>query len=137
MMTDVAFALAAKGNELPALIGFPASLALAARPVMMLGLGDIVIPGLAVMIGFREARRHGRAMLAAGPWIGWLVGLAVTVAVMCATGKPQPATLYLVPTTLGGLILASWRTGLRKEIWQPTPSAASGSDDPPSSSPRP
>jgi minor histocompatibility antigen H13 len=73
----------------------------------MLGLGDIVIPGIFVAIILRydhhhmnhqQAKKSGSLFPAA--FIGYVVGLAATIVVMNAFKAAQPALLYIVPAVL-------------------------------------
>lgn len=63
-----------------------------------IGGGDIVFPGLVLMIAYR----NGSPCQWLGAYIGWLVGFAVTFFAAFYFNSPQPATIYLVPLTVGG-----------------------------------
>lgn len=67
----------------------------------MLGLGDIVIPGVFVALVLRYDAAHGgrpRFFLAAAA--GYVAGLAATILAMNLFEAAQPALLYLVPAIL-------------------------------------
>jgi len=68
----------------------------------MLGLGDIVIPGIFVAIILRYDIMHkgGRTKFFRSAFIGYVVGLAATIAVMNTFQAAQPALLYIVPAVL-------------------------------------
>jgi len=67
----------------------------------MLGLGDIVIPGIFVAVILRydhqQAKKSG---LFPAAFIGYVVGLAATIVVMNVFKAAQPALLYIVPAVL-------------------------------------
>eukprot|EP00252_Welwitschia_mirabilis_P024280 TRINITY_DN7157_c0_g1_i2.p1 TRINITY_DN7157_c0_g1~~TRINITY_DN7157_c0_g1_i2.p1 ORF type:complete len:457 (+),score=48.27 TRINITY_DN7157_c0_g1_i2:78-1448(+) len=96
-------------------------------PYSLLGLGDIVIPGLfaAFMLRFDRSRFlekvHGDGKHAnQGPscqpdklyfitsLISYLLGLILTVVANVISGEGQPALLYLVPCQLGSIFFASF-----------------------------
>eukprot|EP00300_Choanocystis_sp_HF-7_P036768 c52682_g1_i1.p1 GENE.c52682_g1_i1~~c52682_g1_i1.p1 ORF type:complete len:521 (-),score=123.91 c52682_g1_i1:79-1608(-) len=90
----------------------------------MLGLGDIVLPGLFVSytLAFDRANKlshvHGYFMYNI---IGYGLGLLITYLSLFLMHKGQPALLYLVPMTLGvTCLLAAWR-GHLKQLWNNTP----------------
>ncbi|RLO00813.1 hypothetical protein DYB28_000146 [Aphanomyces astaci] len=98
----------------------------------MLGLGDIVLPGLLVVFcaRFDYATRGnvvgtprpgsfgGRVGLFGMMCIGYAVGLLLANIGVILMRSGQPALLYLVPCTLGVLVVATWRTnGLLRKLW--------------------
>ncbi|KAF5783093.1 putative peptidase A22B, signal peptide peptidase [Helianthus annuus] len=46
---------------------------------------------------------------------GYAVGLVAALAAGILTHSPQPSLLYLVPLTLGPIVVISWA---RKELWE-------------------
>ena len=68
----------------------------------MLGLGDIVVPGLVVMM----ARQYG---LVRESIVGWGIGLLILFFMLAAARMPLPATIVLVPTTLFAFLFAASR----------------------------
>ena len=90
----------------------------------MLGLGDIVVPGLFIALLLRFDAQNAKAPADARPgdfavpyfsavMVAYAAGLAVTLYVMYAFDAAQPALLYLVPATL----LTALGAGLcRKEL---------------------
>ncbi|KAK8861698.1 hypothetical protein IAR55_002521 [Kwoniella newhampshirensis] len=98
----------------------------------MLGLGDIVVPGLVIALCLRyDFARHVRShpkedvttrskfskpYFVAGI-ISYIIGLGTTMVVMHWTRRAQPALLYLSPAcTIGPLLLALAR-GEIKDLW--------------------
>lgn len=82
------------------------------RPFNMLGLGDIVIPGIFVALVLRMdlARAPGLAGRSWPPYFravvgGYVAGLGTTIAVMNLFNAAQPALLYIVPAVLGAVAL--------------------------------
>ncbi|KAL5567981.1 hypothetical protein UlMin_024556 [Ulmus minor] len=121
-----------KKLELPVKIVFPRNLLGGAIPggnardFMMLGLGDMAIPGmlLALVLWFDHRRSRETVSLldlhsSKGHkyiWYalpGYAVGLVAALAAGVLTHSPQPALLYLVPSTLGPVVVISW---IRKEL---------------------
>ena len=83
----------------------------------MLGLGDIVIPGIFVALMLRFDGVQG---LEATPYfwsnlVAYELGLAMTVGVMHFFDAAQPALLYLVPFCIGASLLTA---AYRKELPQ-------------------
>jgi hypothetical protein len=98
----------------------------------MLGLGDVVMPGLLVTFALRYdiATRAPRflcgprcgpsyyAVLAVGYALGLLLALLANVLGWTFNGvRGQPALLYLVPCTLGPLALAAAARGELRAMW--------------------
>ncbi|KAF2530958.1 hypothetical protein F2Q70_00033443 [Brassica cretica] len=49
---------------------------------------------------------------------GYAIGLVSALAAGVLTHSPQPALLYLVPSTLGPVIFMSWRRKDLAELWE-------------------
>jgi len=82
----------------------------------LLGLGDIVLPGLWLCFLFRfdivneTSFKDGYFLRS---WIGYILGFLVTLSMLFVMQSGQPALLYLVPFTLIPAIFFGWR---RKEL---------------------
>ena len=75
------------------------------RPFSMLGLGDIVVPGIfvAILLRFDNQRENkGKTYFYYG-MVGYVLGLATTILVMNIFNAAQPALLYIVPGVLGAV----------------------------------
>ncbi|XP_015070927.1 signal peptide peptidase-like 1 [Solanum pennellii] len=139
--------LITKKLELPVKIVFPRNLlggvvpGYAAVDFMMLGLGDMAIPSmlLALVLCFdhRKSKDSGSIMDMPPPkedisspkgfyiWYalaGYSLGLVTALAAGILTHSPQPALLYLVPSTLGPIIVISWMRKELAELWEGSPS---------------
>ncbi|KAJ7647348.1 peptidase A22B, signal peptide peptidase [Roridomyces roridus] len=97
-----------------------------ARGYTMLGLGDVVVPGLFVALALRyDHQRAGRP--AAGVpypkpffWTQmamYVAGLAVTMGVMHFFQRAQPALLFLSPACVGGFLVENWWVGGEAWAW--------------------
>lgn len=89
----------------------------------MLGLGDIVIPGIfiALMLRFDLAQQKKSGADVDPTYFKWVMvsyglGLTTTVLVMYAFEAAQPALLYLVPACLGSTLLLALSRGDIKEL---------------------
>lgn len=87
----------------------------------MIGFGDILFPGLLVAFSYRYDRSNRK-----GIWngyflwmtIGYTLGLFLTyLALYLMDGHGQPALLYLVPCTLGLIVVLSWVRGELHDMW--------------------
>ncbi|GAV79302.1 Peptidase_A22B domain-containing protein [Cephalotus follicularis] len=124
--------LITKKLELPVKIVFPRNLlggliaGINSSDFMMLGLGDMAIPAmllaLVLCFDYRKSRdtvsllelhcsKGHKYIWFALP--GYAIGLITALAAGILTHAPQPALLYLVPSTLGPVIVSSW---MRKEL---------------------
>jgi hypothetical protein len=91
----------------------------------MLGLGDIILPGLLVSfaarydlsVGTPLTRGYFRLMV----W-GYAIGLMMANMAVYLMEMGQPALLYLVPCTLGVFAAVSYREGTLKDMWNGPPS---------------
>ncbi|URE02751.1 hypothetical protein MUK42_33815 [Musa troglodytarum] len=90
----------AKSFDAPIKLLFPTSDA--ARPFSMLGLGDIVIPGIFVALALRfDVSRGKQIRYFSSAFLGYTVGLVLTIVVMNWFQAAQPALLYIVPGVIG------------------------------------
>jgi signal peptide peptidase-like protein 2B len=87
----------------------------------MIGFGDILFPGLLVSFAFRYDKANKKSVLHGYYlWltIGYGVGLLFTyLGLYLMDGHGQPALLYLVPCTLGLIIILGWVRGELKDLW--------------------
>jgi minor histocompatibility antigen H13 len=93
----------------------------------ILGLGDIILPGVFISLAYRYDF-FLRVNKKTGPYyrntiIGYVLGLATTVAIMLAFDTPQPALLYLVPAVLLAHAGTAVLRGEVKEVWAYTEDA--------------
>jgi len=92
----------AKSFDAPIKLLFPTGDAL--RPYSMLGLGDIVIPGIFVALALRfDVSRRRQPQYFTSAFIGYAVGVILTIVVMNWFQAAQPALLYIVPAVIGFL----------------------------------
>lgn len=103
-------------------------------PATMLGLGDIVIPGVYVALALRyDLSAHHKRYPNATYWKGWtgfekpyfiaaatsyVLGLLLTTAIMHIFKAAQPALLYLSPACILSTVVTAWLRGELKEVWQ-------------------
>lgn len=129
--TDVMVTVA-KSFDGPIKLLFPTKFATlnAKAEFSLLGLGDIVVPGLFVAILHRfdavraqaVIKHHGESVDAFyRPYFHWnvvcyAIGLGITVFVMFFFKAAQPALLYLVPCCLLGSLLVAVARGELKEL---------------------
>ncbi|KEH35986.1 signal peptide peptidase-like protein [Medicago truncatula] len=92
----------AKSFDAPIKLLFPT--ADSARPFSMLGLGDIVIPGIFVALALRfDVSRGRKPQYFKSAFLGYTFGLVLTIVVMNWFQAAQPALLYIVPAVIGFL----------------------------------
>jgi minor histocompatibility antigen H13 len=76
----------------------------------MLGLGDIVIPGIFIALLLRFDCSRGKdcsCIYFYMNYLAYLVGLITTVVILHVFQSAQPALLYLVPACIGSALLTS------------------------------
>ncbi|KAL2542066.1 Signal peptide peptidase-like 1 [Abeliophyllum distichum] len=131
--------LITKKLELPVKIVFPRNMLGSAIPgnsasdYMMLGLGDMAIPSMLVALVLFFDNRQSRDSISAADmqsskgfkyfWyalFGYAIGLVTALSAGILTHSPQPALLYLVPSTLGPIIVISWMRNELAELWEGT-----------------
>merc|ERR1711962_1089306 len=94
------------GFDAPIKLVFPQDLlenGLAAKNMAMLGLGDIVIPGIfvALLLRYDYSLKRNSHFYFWTTFIAYISGLVMTILVMHFYKHAQPALLYLVPACLG------------------------------------
>ncbi|KAL6903792.1 hypothetical protein ACP4OV_004605 [Aristida adscensionis] len=105
----------AKSFDAPIKLLFPTSDA--ARPFSMLGLGDIVIPGIFVALALRfDVSRGIKNCYFNSAFLGYTVGLTVTIVVMNWFQAAQPALLYIVPGVIGFVAVQCLWNGEVKQL---------------------
>lgn len=109
---------------LPILLVVPRLLPGPAGSFSMLGYGDVVVPGLLVMLmrRFDAAMSRGISVLSYTFWmiVAYVVGILLTDAALVyeiGGSKGQPALLYLVPCTLGTAGVLAWARGDLPALW--------------------
>ncbi|DBB18529.1 TPA: hypothetical protein ACH3X3_000169 [Trebouxia sp. C0006] len=95
----------AKSFDAPIKLLFPRALEEGSKtmPFSMLGLGDIVIPGIFVALVLRYDTLHN-ARYFRSAYGGYVFGLGTTIVVMNVFEAAQPALLYIVPAVLAAVL---------------------------------
>jgi len=83
----------------------------------MLGLGDMVLPGLFVGFCYRYDKARSTSVFHITSVVGYAIGLAVCGFFLVVLQLAQPALLYLVPSTIGLVALVAWKKGMLNDIW--------------------
>jgi minor histocompatibility antigen H13 len=115
----------AKNFEGPIKLVFPRFVGAGAQDMSMLGLGDIVIPGLFVALMLRFDARDvaatdplpRRLPYFAAVMCAYVAGLIATIIAMNVFLAAQPALLYLVPACLLTVLAMAAAKGEVKELW--------------------
>lgn len=104
--------------DLPMVIYFPRFLDDGAS---LLGLGDIVLPGLFLCFLYRFDQfnhtpfKYGYFLRA---WIAYGLGLVMTLVMLWVLQRGQPALLYLVPFTMLTTVFFGWRRQQLEDLWK-------------------
>jgi signal peptide peptidase-like 2B len=89
--------------------------------VSMLGLGDIILPGLllsfALRFDYSPQSLGGNAAYFHSVCVAYGVGLGMANAAVAITQLGQPALMYLVPTCLGAVVVRAKVNGDFKAMW--------------------
>uniref|UniRef100_A0A674B052 Histocompatibility (minor) 13 n=1 Tax=Salmo trutta TaxID=8032 RepID=A0A674B052_SALTR len=112
----------AKSFEAPIKLVFPQDLlekGLGASQFAMLGLGDIVIPGIfiALLLRFDVSLKKNTRTYFHTSFLAYIFGLGLTIWVMHTFKHAQPALLYLVPACIGFPVVVALLKGELTEIW--------------------
>uniref|UniRef100_A0A803JYB8 Histocompatibility minor 13 n=1 Tax=Xenopus tropicalis TaxID=8364 RepID=A0A803JYB8_XENTR len=113
----------AKSFEAPIKLVFPQDLlekGLEANNFAMLGLGDIVIPGIfiALLLRFDISLKKNSHTYFYTSFVAYVFGLALTIFVMHTFKHAQPALLYLVPACIGFPLLVALVKGEVTEMFR-------------------
>ena len=87
----------------------------------LIGLGDIVLPGLLLCFAMRFDDHKGldvRSNYFAVTMAGYCLGLTVCEIIVGSFHWAQPAMIYLVPGTLIPFTLTAYRRGEVAELWE-------------------
>ncbi|XP_068194322.1 minor histocompatibility antigen H13 isoform X2 [Antennarius striatus] len=106
----------AKSFEAPIKLVFPQDLlekGLEASNFAMLGLGDIVIPGIfiALLLRFDVSLKKNSRTYFYSSFLAYIFGLGLTIFVMHTFKHAQPALLYLVPACVGFPVIVALLKG--------------------------
>lgn len=119
VMVEVATSL-----DVPIKILWPKSLSFTTeKGVTMLGLGDIVIPGMFVALALRyDYSRSKKTDSFSKPYffvtlMSYILGLVTTMTVMHTLGRAQPALLYLSPTCIFAFLATAFFRGELRDAW--------------------
>lgn len=144
--TDVMLTVA-KSIDAPIKLLFPNDWSAEPPKYSLLGLGDIVIPGIFMAMCLRwdviralkvshvnalsdrgdddsvlkllhKSNANSPKSYFIGCVIGYLIAIITTVVVMIVYDHGQPALLYLVPACLGSTLIISFINGENKKLWE-------------------
>ncbi|KAF5885740.1 minor histocompatibility antigen H13 isoform X2, partial [Clarias magur] len=112
----------AKSFEAPIKLVFPQDLlekGLGASNFAMLGLGDIVIPGIfiALLLRFDVSLKKNTRTYFYTSFLAYIFGLGLTIFVMHTFKHAQPALLYLVPACVGFPVIVALLKGELTEMF--------------------
>ncbi|KAK9514699.1 hypothetical protein VZT92_025395 [Zoarces viviparus] len=113
----------ARSFEAPIKLVFPQDLlerGLDASNFAMLGLGDIVIPGIfiALLLRFDVSLKKNSRMYFYSSFLAYIFGLGLTIFVMHTFKHAQPALLYLVPSCVGFPVVVALLKGELTEMFR-------------------
>ncbi|KAG7520210.1 minor histocompatibility antigen H13 isoform X2 [Solea senegalensis] len=113
----------AKSFEAPIKLVFPQDLlekGLQANNFAMLGLGDIVIPGIfiALLLRFDVSLKKNSRTYFYSSFLAYIFGLGLTIFVMHTFKHAQPALLYLVPACIGFPVIVALIKGELTEMFR-------------------
>jgi len=112
--------------DVPIKLLWPKSMSFATdRGFTMLGLGDVVIPGIFISLALRydHARAEKKQTSFKKPYFfvtltAYVVGLIITMAVMHMLKTAQPALLYLSPACILSLVATAVVRGELEDVWK-------------------
>ncbi|XP_056129429.1 minor histocompatibility antigen H13 isoform X2 [Lampris incognitus] len=131
----------ARSFEAPIKLVFPQDLlekGLEASNFAMLGLGDIVIPGIfiALLLRFDVSLKKNSRTYFYSSFLAYIFGLGLTIFVMHTFKHAQPALLYLVPACVGFPVIVALFKGELTEMFryeEVSPEAMESKEDSPES----
>jgi len=121
--TEVMVKVATKVDA-PIKLLWPRSMRLVSdRGFTMLGLGDVVVPGIFVALALRydvHREQNGKGTRRVFFWAslaGYCIGLSTTMAVMHVFRTAQPALLYISPACILSTLVAGMMRGELREVF--------------------
>jgi len=82
----------------------------------LLGVGDIVLPGLFLCFLYRFDK-FNKGNYFRISWISYILGLILTIIMVLVLQRGQPALLYLVPFVVIPAIIVGWKNNELKMLW--------------------
>jgi len=104
----------AKGIELPIKIVYPVE----GKGASMIGLGDVVIPGLYLSVAREFSEKRKASLVFRIGFVGYVLSLIVTFAIVMHFKKGQPALLYICPMIVGATMAGAWLHHKTREFVQ-------------------
>jgi signal peptide peptidase-like protein 2B len=83
----------------------------------MLGLGDVLLPGVVLDFFMRFDASHGTSLFVIA-FIGYCVGVQISWIAVFLMERGQPALLWVLPAILVPVLIASTAQGLLGELWK-------------------
>lgn len=125
--TDVMVSVA-QNIDAPIKLSFPADMSASPPKYSMLGLGDIVIPGIFIALclkfdidlGVNLKKKVNDIAQSYFHWCfaGYTVGIVTTFATMIVFEHAQPALLFLVPGCCFSILLRALKNGEINKVWK-------------------
>lgn len=103
----------AKGLDIPIKIVYPFS---KEGGGSMIGLGDIVIPGIFLALAREFAYKNNAPFIFTGGYIGYILALIITFSIVIIFKSGQPALLYICPLIVLGSIAGAQIHGKFKKF---------------------
>jgi signal peptide peptidase-like protein 2B len=117
VMVSVAVSL----PSLPMMVAIPKVFGAGLTDYVALGVGDMVLPGLFLCFLYRYDHSN-RTPFKQGyflrAWIGYILGLIVTIIMVFVLNRAQPALLYLVPFTMIPTVFVAYRREELRKLWK-------------------
>ena len=105
--------------NLPIKLVWPSSLNIPTSGCSMVGLGDIVLPGLLGCFCNRfDKYKQSKSIYYKHFMLAYLVSLMLCFSVLLFSNHPQPALLYIVPVTLMFVARTAYSHSHLSSIWQ-------------------
>ena len=95
----------------PGVIGIPEHAALLSHYAIMLGVGDLTLPGMLIVIAGRAGQQAGTSRLYAAAVAGYGAGLAACLSVAAVTRALLPAMAFLVPAVVIAVAVTARQAG--------------------------
>eukprot|EP01121_Diplochlamys_sp_Union-15-3_P008970 TRINITY_DN2412_c0_g1_i3.p1 TRINITY_DN2412_c0_g1~~TRINITY_DN2412_c0_g1_i3.p1 ORF type:complete len:354 (-),score=21.81 TRINITY_DN2412_c0_g1_i3:24-1085(-) len=90
------------------------------RSRLMVGMGDIVLPGIVLNFLYRFDHRHNLSTMKGFfliGFIGYIVGVEITQVFLLILQRAEPALLFIVPCVLIPVFIAGKLRNYLKELW--------------------